>query len=149
MAQTSRFFPLELVETFEPVMQEEARHILFFVNWVAWHRRNLAWWRRPGFWVKVAAVWVFLIYERIGLARGVGGAAEAQPQDNNFTLTGSKAVADVDLSPAALIDICLAENGRRLAGYDRRLLRPMVMPCLVRFVRRFLPAPRGARTEAA
>jgi hypothetical protein len=149
MAKTSRFFPPELVETFEPVMQEEARHILFFVNWVAWHRRNLPWWRRPWFWGKVAAVWAFLIYERIGLARGVGGAAEAQPQDNNFTLTGSKAVADVDLSPAALIDICLAENGRRLAGYDRRLLRPMVMPCLVRFVRRFLRAPRGARTQAA
>jgi hypothetical protein len=149
MAKTSRFFPPELVETFEPVMQEEARHILFFVNWVAWHRRNLPWWRRPWFWAKIAAVWVFLIYERIGLARGVGGAAEAQPQDNNFTLSGSKAVANVDLSPAALIDICLAENERRLRGYDCRLPHPMVMPCLVRLVRRLLRAPRGARTEAA
>ena len=60
---------------FEPVMQEEARHILFFVNWVAWHRRNLAWWRRPWFWCKVAAVWAFLIGERIGLARSAGKTA--------------------------------------------------------------------------
>ena len=144
MAKTSRFFPPELVETFEPVMQEEARHILFFVNWVAWHRRNLRWWRRPWFWAKVVAVWMFLIYERIGLARGVGARQEETPQDNNFTLTGGKAVADVDLSPAALIDICLAENERRLTGYDPRLLRPMVMPCLVRLIRRFLRDPLAA-----
>ena len=149
MAKTSRFFPPELVETFEPVMQEEARHILFFVNWVAWHRRNLSWWGRPWFWVKVVAVWIFLIYERIGLARGVGNTAEETSQDNNFTLTGSKAVADVDLSPAALIDICLIENERRLRGYDGRLLRPTVMPRLVRFIRRFLRNPPAAEAPVA
>ena len=143
VARHSRFFPPELVETFEPVMQEEARHILFFVNWVAWHRRNLAWWRRPWFWVKVAAVWVFLVWERIGLARNVGSSQTERPQDNNFTLTGSKAVADIDLSIAGLIDICLEENERRLAGYDPRLLRPKVMPCLVRLMRRFVRAPRS------
>jgi hypothetical protein len=141
VAQRSSFFPPELIDTFEPVMQEEARHILFFVNWVAWHRRNLAWWRRPWFWCKVAAVWAFLIGERIGLARSTGKTVDGSEQDNSFTLTGSKAVADIDLSPAALIDLCLAENERRMAGYEPRLLRPQVMPRLVRLVRRFLRDP--------
>jgi hypothetical protein len=144
VAKTSRFFPPELVDTFEPVMQEEARHILFFVNWVAWHRRNLPWWQRPWFWAKVVAVWIFLVRERIGLARGFESGRDEAPQDNNFTLTGSKAVADIDLSVAALIDVCLEENQRRLAGYDSRLLRPMVMPCLVRLIRRFLRGPRNS-----
>jgi hypothetical protein len=146
LAKRSHFFPPELVDSFEPIMQEEARHILFFVNWVAWHRRNLAWWRRPWFWVRVAAVWAFLVGERIGLARGVGASRDATPQDNNFTLTGSKAVADIDLSAAALFDLCLAENERRMAGYDSRLLRPQVVPRLVRLLRRFLRdrQPRAA-----
>jgi hypothetical protein len=144
LAKRSGFFPPELVDTFEPVMQEEGRHILFFVNWVAWHKRNLAPWRRPIFAAKVLAVWVFLVWERIGLARGmgdVGGAASGAAQDNNFTLTGSKAVGAVDISVTTLIDVCLEENERRLSGYDVRLLRPNLVPRLMRFARRFMRRP--------
>jgi hypothetical protein len=143
LAKTSGFFPPSLVDTFEPVMQEEGRHILFFVNWVAWHRRNLPLWRRPIFSAKILGVWAFLIWERIGLARGFGGAGDGEggmaPQDNNFTLTGSKSVSAANLPLGALIDVCLAENDRRLSGYEPRLLRPAVVPRLLRFVRCFLP----------
>ncbi len=145
LAKRSGFFPPALVDTFEPVMQEEGRHIIFFINWVAWYKRNLPLWRRPLFEAKVVAVWVFLIWERIGIARGVGRAGGAAsgtvPQDNNFTLTGSKAVGAVDLSVAALIDVCLEENERRLSGYDSRLLRPNLVPRLMRFARRFMRRP--------
>jgi hypothetical protein len=145
VARRSGFFPPELVDTFEPVMQEEARHILFFVNWVAWHRRNLAWWRRPWFRAKIVGVWIRLVRERIDIARGVGsGKGDDAAQDNNFTLTGSKAVSNIDLSLRALLDICLAENDRRLAGYDPRLLRPMTVPRLARFVRWFMRDPKPA-----
>jgi hypothetical protein len=139
LAKRAGFFPPPLVDTFEPVMQEEGRHILFFVNWVSWHRRNLPLWRRPIFSAKIIAVWFFLVWERIGIARGFDNAGEEVPQDNNFTLTGSKAVGAVDLSIGALLDVCLAENGRRLSGYDSRLLRPKVVPCLVRLARRIMP----------
>ena len=137
LAKRSGFFPPALVDTFEPVMQEEGRHIVFFVNWVTWHERNLAVWRRPFFLAKVVAVWVFLVWERLGLARSVGGtsAPTAAPQDNNFTLTGSKAVGAIDLSVCELIDLCLKENERRLSGYDARLLRPKFVPQLMRLVR--------------
>jgi hypothetical protein len=147
VARRSGYFPPELVATFEPVMQEECRHILFFVNWAAWHRRNLPLWRRPLFIAKTLAVWAFLLWERIGIARGLDGAAAP---DNNFTMTGSKAVSGIELDPAELLDICLAENERRLAGYDERLLRPRAVPRLARLARRFMRrTPKRAAESGA
>ncbi len=143
LAKRSGFFPMELVDTFEPVIQEEARHILLFANWLAWHRRTMPIWRWPWFELRVAAVWVFLGWERIGIARGMDGDKPAAAQDNNFTVTGSKAVSDVDIRVAELMRICLAENDRRFLGYDTRLLRPTTMPGLVRFALRFVGGKRN------
>jgi hypothetical protein len=141
-AKRSGFFPEALVDTFEPVIQEEARHILFFVNWAAWHRRTMPLWRRPWFELKVLAVWVFLIWERLGIARNAGGGV----QDNNFTVTGAKSVGD-EFDVAELLDICLAENSRRMSRYDRRLLRPFAVPALAALARRCMrakPKPRAS-----
>jgi len=142
LAKRSGFFPPELVDTFEPVIQEEGRHIIFFVNWVAWHRRNLPPWRRVLFAAKIVSAWAFLVWERIGFARGLDGDGGVQPgstaPDNNFVFTGSRAIGSGNVSAAAVIDICLSENERRFAGYDPRLLRPRLMPRLMRFARRFM-----------
>jgi hypothetical protein len=135
-ARRSGYFPPELVATFEPVMQEECRHILFFVNWVAWHRRNLPLWLRPAFLARVIAVWVFLVWERLQTARAVGGG-------DNFTMTGHESLG-IDLDLKGLLALCLAENERRLAGYDERLLRPQAVPRLARWALK-LAAFRGRR----
>jgi hypothetical protein len=130
LARRSGFFPPELVETFEPVIQEEGRHILFFVNWIAWHKRTMPLWRRPWFALKTAAVWAYLIRERIGLARDVSAG---EKENANFTVDGASAVGG-DVDPAELMAICLAEDARRLAGYDPRLRKPRTVPTLVRLV---------------
>jgi hypothetical protein len=132
-ARRSGFFPPALVDTFEPVMQEEARHILFFVNWAAWHRRTMPWWRRPWFELKVLAVWLLLLWERVRIARDVGNGV----QDNNFTVTGVGSVGE-DIGIAGLIDLCLAENKRRMSAYDQRLIRPATVPTLARWARRLM-----------
>jgi hypothetical protein len=142
LAKRSGFFPTGLVSTFEPVMKEEARHILFFVNWAVWHRRNLPYWRRPLFQAKIAAVWAFLIWERIGLARGVDAK-----QDNNFTVSGSRSL-DINVSLADVIDVCLTENARRMEPYDPRLLRPTFVPQMAQFARWLLVWPKR-RVKAA
>ncbi|WP_244849937.1 ferritin-like domain-containing protein [Caballeronia sp. SL2Y3] len=134
-ARQSGYFPEALVETFEPVIQEEARHILFFANWVAWYRRSLPWYRKPGFLLKTAGVWLSLIRDRISLARGFDKSGAAH--DANFPANVGDSVAG-NVSVGALIDLCLIENERRMAGYDARLLRPTTVPRLARLARRFV-----------
>lgn len=140
IAKDSGFFPPELVDTFEPVMHEEGRHILFFVNWVAWWRRNMPWYRRPWFELKVIAVWFALIWERIDIAKGMGDNTKAQ--ENNFTLNGSKELG-VEVSFPELARICIAENDRRLAPYDKRLIRPRFVPAMMRLALRFTGKPKA------
>jgi len=136
LARRSGLFPPALVDTFEPVMQEECRHILLFANWAAWHRARLPPWRRVRFEARVAAVWCFLAWERVGLARTVDARGGLPAQDNNFTLHGAQSVADGGAGLPDLLALCLAENDRRFAGYDDRLLRPTTVPRLSRLVLR-------------
>jgi hypothetical protein len=140
VARRSGLFPPELIDTFEPVMQEECRHILLFANWVAWHRTRLPWWQRIRFELKVAAVWAFLGWERMSLARTLDADGNEHKHDNNFTVNGAHAVSAAETSVRELMTLCLEENERRFSGYDRRLLRPETMPKLVRFALRFMRA---------
>jgi hypothetical protein len=147
VAHRSGLFPPELIDTFEPVMQEECRHILLFANWVAWHRARLSWWRRIRFELKVAAVWGFLVWERIGLARAMDAEGNEHRHDNNFTVNGAQSVSATDISVADLMRLCLDENDRRFSGYDTRLLRPQTMPKLVRFGLRFVRRDRSSKAS--
>ena len=134
-AQRSGFFPAELIETFEPVIQEEARHILFFVNWVAWYRKNLPWWRRPWHSLRVAAIWIKLVWDRVAIARGID--ADGVAHDSNF-LPANREVLGDSLKPRELIELCLREDEARMRGYDSRLLRPTLVPTLARIALRFM-----------
>ena len=133
LARESGFFPPALVQVFEPVIQEEARHILFFVNWAAYQQA-----RKPvatGVWFALRRFVAVLnrLWDRLMLARGA---------DNNsrLSLEGHHSMG-IDLSPASFLDLCLEENDRRMAGYDARLVRPLIVPRLVRLVRPLLGRP--------
>jgi hypothetical protein len=62
---------------------------------------------------------------------------------NNFTATSSSAIG-LDISPRSFFALCTAENERRLAPFDARLLRPRMMPALVRLAARFMPREKSA-----
>jgi len=75
------------------------------------------------------------------MAKGMGDNTKAQ--ENNFTLNGSKELG-VEVSFPELARICLAENDRRLAPYDQRLIRPKFVPAMMRLALRFAPKPKTA-----
>lgn len=124
IARDSGFFPAVLVDKFEPVMQEEARHILFFVNWEAYRQARSPLWQRPRHVWRGTLGRVLQVWQRVYLAMSVRG-------DKNFTMTGHQAIT-MDITPRRFLALCLAENAQRLERYDARLLRPRLVPSIAR-----------------
>jgi hypothetical protein len=129
LARQSGFFPAELVDVFEPVVQEEARHNIFFVNWVAYERARRVWPMRIGLAGECAAALTVQIAKRLGTAKGADG--------DNFTRKGGEAMG-LDLDIRDFLSLCITENERRLSRYDPRLLRPRIMPAAARLALRLL-----------
>lgn len=135
MARESGYFPEELVEVFEPIIQEEARHILFFVNWVAWTAANKSLPARLWFRLRCLAALAVNGFSRLSLA---GLADETQNKSNdNFVVSSGQDLA-AGLTPRRLIEVALEENARRMALYDPRLPRPEIMPFFARLALKFL-----------
>jgi len=152
LGERAEVFPRPLIEIFETIMQEEARHILFIVNWAAYLRARRPLLLRPAFdawrgW-NIGAQAFDRLKGALQMAGGDGkkgdGAAPAENQDG-FALKSHGVFGDFSLR--AFLETCLAENERRLAPYDPRLLRPMLVPSVVKTVVRVLP--RAASKSSA
>jgi len=140
LARQSGFFPPALVKVFEPVMQEEARHILFFVNWVKSRRAQLPWWRRQAFCLRCAWIIVKQVASRVRTARSMGRLQSAKVgSSENFTLTAHRELG-TEVTLHRLLGLCLVENERRMAEYDARLERPRLVPGIARILFRLLPS---------
>lgn len=137
LARDSGFFPPNLVELFEPIMQEEGRHIIFHVNWVAYNQAKLPYAGRPQYVFKRGlAMWLQAL-SRLKTAMRIKGTAE----QDNFTMNAHAQFGDV--SPREFVELCLRENEKRLAPYDPRLLRPQLVPSIARTILPTLPRRGG------
>lgn len=137
LAQDTGFFPEPLVRIFDGVMQEEARHILFFTNWVAYRTGHLPLLRKPAFLLRRGLA---VALQAIGRARTAfelrGGGRDA----DNFTMQVPDELAgDEGVTLERLARTCLAESRRRLSPYDPELLRPRLVPDLVGMTLRVWP----------
>lgn len=139
LARDSGFFPPSLVELFEPIMQEEGRHIIFHVNWVAYNQARLPYAGRPGYVFKRGlAMWLQAL-SRLKTAMRIKG--EAESGQDNFTMNAHEQFGDI--SPREFVELCIRENEKRLAPYDPRLLRPEFVPSIARAVLQTLPRRGG------
>lgn len=144
LARDSGFFPPSLVTLFEPVMQEEGRHILFHVNWVAYNQANLPYSTKPAYvFRRGLAMWLQAV-SRLKTALRVKGKAD-NAQDN-FTMNAHAQFGDI--SPREFVALCIRENDRRLESYDKRLLRPAFVPTVAKAVLKTLPKTQKAAVTA-
>ena len=134
LAADSGIFPAPLVERFDGVMQEEARHILFFTNWVAYRRLRLPFHKKAGFLVRRG---LGVSLQALGRVKTALQLRDADAGDD-FTMQVPESIGEVTLRTMA--QTCLKENSRRLADYDPRLLRPRLVPRLVDQILRLVPA---------
>jgi hypothetical protein len=51
---------------------------------------------------------------------------------SNFLTAGATTVTRGGFTKRTFFELCLKENDRRMKGYDPRLLRPMMMPRLMK-----------------
>jgi hypothetical protein len=130
IAKDSGLVPRPLVEIFEPVIQEEARHVLFFVNWEAYHQARSPFWQRPKRQGRGALERVLQAYKRLKIALGAR-------TNKDFTMKAHQKIA-TDITPRRFLELCLAENARRLDRYDARLERPRLVPTIAKALCRVL-----------
>jgi hypothetical protein len=136
MGRRSEYFPPALIDIFEPIVQEEARHILFLVNWAAYlsAQRNLI--GRPLFELRRAWVVAGQILQHARHAASFGGNGS----EEGFEMASQAEFGEV--SAREFLELCLSENDRRLGLYDPRLLRPRLVPSAARAALRILPGTK-------
>lgn len=138
VAADTGFFSPPLVRIFDGVMQEEARHILFFSNWAAHRGHELPLVQRPWFlFRRLAGVGL----QALGRVRTALALRDTDAPDD-FTMQVPDSIG-ADVTLAGLARTCMAENDRRLAAFDPRLLRPKIVPTLVGLALRFVPGGRA------
>ncbi len=126
IARQSNFLPEPMFNIFDLLLHEELRHIVFFVNWVAYLQAS----RGQG--AKVfRAVNSLGYYGRAAqrLLGTVGRSADSHGQD--FSATEASVFMD-GFTLEMFLSNCLEENARRMSSFDPRLLQPQLLPGLAK-----------------
>ncbi len=105
--------------------------MLFFVNWEAYHQARTPLWQRPGRLGRGALERVLQALKRLKIALGAR-------TNKDFTMKAHQQIT-TEITPRRFLELCLAENARRLDHYDARLVRPRLVPTIAKALCRVLP----------
>jgi hypothetical protein len=70
-------------------------------------------------------------HKRLKIALGVR-------TNKDFTMKAHQQITK-EITPRRFLELCLAENARRLDRYDARLIRPCLVPTIAKTLCRLLP----------
>ena len=119
IAREAGFLPEAMFAIFETLMYEETRHIVFFVNWMAWRQVQQG---KGARWRRAAASLRFYIR---ALKRMVGTARRGAKANDGKDFSATQASVFLDgFTFRRFLEDCYAENARRMSVMDEGLLPP-------------------------
>lgn len=127
IARTSEFLPERMFEIFDTLMYEETRHVVFFVNWMAWSQaRNgvAASLSRP-----LITLWFYL--RAFNRMRGLARRGAMVNDGKDFAATQASVFLD-KFTFRGFLEDCYGENRRRMGELDPELIKPSFLPKLTR-----------------
>src|SRR5579883_1076182 len=124
IARQSAFLPEPMFNIFDRLLQDETRHIVFFVNWVAYLLST----RGQGAPLFRSAHTLLYYGRAVQRLLGVVGRS-AESSGNSFSATEASVFLE-GFNINKLISTCLEENARRMSVFHDRLLKPQFLPSL-------------------
>lgn len=121
-ARQSNFLPAAMFDIFDTLMFEETRHIVFFINYMAWREKQ------RGLNAVFRAAKSTWFYARAG--RRLFGMVKRGEQVNdgrNFAVTEANLFLD-GFSFRSFVEDCYRENARRMSVFDPDLMQPSLLP---------------------
>jgi hypothetical protein len=124
-ARESEFLPGGMFEIFDVLMYEETRHIVFFINYMAWRQVQRGWGIAPL--RAFTSAWYYgrALRRLLGLVRRGKGANDGK----DFAITEANMFLD-GFSFRRFVEDCYRENARRMSVFDPGLLQPRLLPAI-------------------
>jgi hypothetical protein len=143
LARQIQMFVPELTDIFEVVLLEEARHVTFFVNWIAYERVRRGRGARV-FQAFSTALGYLRAIKRIVTTFAPGAQDAPKTQGVGFGAEGAFAILD-DITWRSFLASCVNENDRYMSAMPPDLLTPTVLP---NFAKLALSLPKlGSRVK--
>ncbi|QFY43374.1 hypothetical protein F6R98_12725 [Candidatus Methylospira mobilis] len=124
IARETEFLPEPLLDILDILMEEEVRHVLFIINWMAYREARHG--RRAAPLRALTSLWYYgrAISSLVNVA-----LRNARNESNGVQFSATQAGEILgETRLRHVLESCLAENARRLATYDKKLLRPLFLP---------------------
>jgi hypothetical protein len=124
-ARQSEFLPEAMFQIFDVLMYEETRHIVFFINYMAWREVQRGFGAAPLRAMTSAWYYARALSRLVGMIRRGKDANDGQ----DFAITEASMFLE-GFSFRGFVEDCYRENARRMSVFDPALLQPRLLPAI-------------------